>query len=267
MELNDRFKYQGTFYASGMSRTRKKDWKRCDNSRIPDCLELIYCISGEDEVRVNGKIYSITPGTVRIFPPTTQIEEDVWIRSLKYGEFVNVGFITKNPFVTETVVVYAADNRKIHDLFMQLLKIHKKHTENLDAYFFEGSSVLFLLLQELQQLIDIDNSALKEIEKKLEPAIKYIYEHCCDEYISLVELPKMCGMKKDRFYSMFQERYHITPSAYATNLRMQHATDLLLEGNLTIAEIAKKTGYETGAYFSRVFKKHFGIIPSKYKKY
>lgn len=266
MDFNDRLKYTGTFYASNMSRGFVKDWVLQKNTNIPDCLELLYCISGEEEVQVNDKKYSIMPGTVRISPPFNQVEEDIWIKTLKYGEFVNVGFITRNPFVTETVVINTADNCKIRDLFMRLLMIHKKTKGKSDSYFFEGSSVLFLLLQELKRCMGSENLILEELDKKLEPAMNFIYDHYFEKDFALHELPSMCGMKKNQFYNMFEKRHNITPSAYVTNLRMQCAFELLVEGKLSIGDIADKVGYESVAYFSRVFKKQYGAAPSKYKK-
>ena len=42
---------------------------------------------------------------------------------------------------------------------------------------------------------------------------------------------------------------------------------MLRVGNHSIAEIAEKVGYQDHFYFSRVFKKHVGMSPSKYRKY
>ncbi len=262
MDLNDRSKYQGYFYSAGMISAGVKDWCLQKNVHIPDCLELIYCISGEEEIRVNGKTYSFLPGMVRVFPPSTQVEEDVWIRTLKPSEFIDVGFITKNPFVTESVVIDAAHDSKIRDLFMKLANLHKKR--KMDKFFFEGSSVLFLLLHELRRIMDSDNIVPEELDEKLEPAIKYILNHYNEKDFVLQELPRLCDMKKDQFYNMFWQRYNMTPSAYVTNLRMQLALELLHRGDLPISDIAERVGYESVAYFSRVFKKQFGMPPSKY---
>lgn len=55
------------------------------------------------------------------------------------------------------------------------------------------------------------------------------------------------------------------PQTYINKLRMHHASNLLLEGKLTISEIAYALGYESLAHFSRSFKKHTGKSPSQLK--
>ena len=53
--------------------------------------------------------------------------------------------------------------------------------------------------------------------------------------------------------------------AYVTNVRMERAAHLLLESDDKTYLIAEKTGYTDPNYFSYVFKKQFGMSPSKYK--
>ena len=95
---------------------------------------------------------------------------------------------------------------------------------------------------------------------------KYLYEYYDDKEMVLNELPRMCEMNKNQFYHVFHQRYGMTPSAYVTNLRMQRAVDLLEEGKESVSSIAEKTGYESIAYFDRVFKKQFGVSPTNYLK-
>jgi AraC-like DNA-binding protein len=47
---------------------------------------------------------------------------------------------------------------------------------------------------------------------------------------------------------------------------MQKAHDLLIQHTLSISEVAYACGFESLAYFSRSFKKHFGISPSQANK-
>ena len=43
------------------------------------------------------------------------------------------------------------------------------------------------------------------------------------------------------------------------------AAELLKEGGLSIAEIADKVGFNTPSYFTKSFKKLFGVLPTQYK--
>lgn len=48
--------------------------------------------------------------------------------------------------------------------------------------------------------------------------------------------------------------------------RIIKSTELYKNSGLSIAEIATRVGFSDYSYFSRSFKKHMGISPSKYFK-
>ena len=73
-------------------------------------------------------------------------------------------------------------------------------------------------------------------------------------------------MSPTKFKSAFKKIYGKSVYQYYLNHRMQLAKQWLLENKLTITEIAKKLGYKNLAHFSRIFKEHFGDLPSKYKR-
>ncbi|MCW3805482.1 hybrid sensor histidine kinase/response regulator transcription factor [Plebeiibacterium marinum] len=57
-----------------------------------------------------------------------------------------------------------------------------------------------------------------------------------------------------------------TVHEYITKVRMEKASDLLLNSNLNITEIAFELGFSEQSNFSRSFSKYFGCSPSKYKE-
>ena len=54
-------------------------------------------------------------------------------------------------------------------------------------------------------------------------------------------------------------------TAYVTELRMERAAEMLRETDEKTYLIAEKTGYVDPNYFSYVFKRHFGVTPSKFR--
>ena len=53
---------------------------------------------------------------------------------------------------------------------------------------------------------------------------------------------------------------------YLTDLRINHARQLMGQTELTMREIADMVGYEDQLYFSRIFKKRTGFTPSAYRR-
>jgi AraC-like DNA-binding protein len=73
------------------------------------------------------------------------------------------------------------------------------------------------------------------------------------------------GCSKSTLLTTFKNKYGITVNTYITEQRLNKANHLLLEGNLTISEIAAETGFSDQSYFSKVFSAKYGIPPSEYR--
>ena len=52
---------------------------------------------------------------------------------------------------------------------------------------------------------------------------------------------------------------------YLTHMRMEKAAELLRTTDEKTYAIAEQTGYPDANYFSYVFKRHFGVTPSKFR--
>ena len=100
-------------------------------------------------------------------------------------------------------------------------------------------------------------------QKRTAPAVQYLQKHPA-ERISVGELAKLCNLGTAQFYNLFQEEFGTTPLAYRDELLLQRAETFLQEEDFSVGEVAEILGFESAAYFSRFFKKHRGISPSKF---
>ncbi len=73
------------------------------------------------------------------------------------------------------------------------------------------------------------------------------------------------GSIKFVFFITFKKETGKTFISWLTDYRMDHAADLMLETNEKSYKIAERVGYQDANYFSYVFKKRFGMSPSKYR--
>lgn len=99
----------------------------------------------------------------------------------------------------------------------------------------------------------------------IEPAIQYIKEHYT-EPIRLKQLADCCNISPNYFHKIFSKALQTTPANFISLLRMNAALPLLLDNEHNIKEIAFKLGFYDDAYFSRVFKRYYGITPGEYRK-
>lgn len=85
---------------------------------------------------------------------------------------------------------------------------------------------------------------------------------------SLESLARRAGMSISGFQQKFRQLMGTSPMNYLLLLRLESAAELLLlPGDLSIADIAERTGFYDGNYFARCFKKQFGMTPTRYRKF
>jgi len=74
------------------------------------------------------------------------------------------------------------------------------------------------------------------------------------------------GVSKTLVYVKLKHLLNMSPNEYLTYVRFNKAKDLLVQTELTIAEIAYQVGFSDPNYFSRAFKQHLGVTPTLYRR-
>ena len=74
------------------------------------------------------------------------------------------------------------------------------------------------------------------------------------------------GVSSSLLYSKVKNLTGLKVSEFINNLRVKRAAQLLTQGKQQINEIAYHVGFSSSPYFQQVFKAHFGISPSNYRK-
>ena len=97
-------------------------------------------------------------------------------------------------------------------------------------------------------------------------AIEYVKEHYGDQDLSIETICRFLNVSAAHFSTVFKKETGKTFINYLTDYRMREAVNLLLTENEKTYIIAQKVGYVDPNYFSYVFKKQFGMSPSKYKQ-
>lgn len=95
---------------------------------------------------------------------------------------------------------------------------------------------------------------------------KIIESHLDDETLSVVSLSSMMAMDRTNLYRKMQSVMGESPSAYIKNMRLSVAARLLKETDLSMSDIALRTGFSSAKYFSASFKEKFGMLPATYRK-
>lgn len=91
---------------------------------------------------------------------------------------------------------------------------------------------------------------------------RYIENHY-HEHVSLEGIAAHLQVSSYYLSRVFSHESGFSLTAYLTSVRLQRAYEKLRDGTKNVSETAFAVGYESSAYFSRVFKQHFGMAPSK----
>jgi signal transduction histidine kinase/DNA-binding response OmpR family regulator len=95
---------------------------------------------------------------------------------------------------------------------------------------------------------------------------KHIYQHIHDNDLSIEKLAELLFISKETLRRKCNHLHAISPMAYVNQLRIQQAKLLLEKHQLDVSEVAYACGFNSLAYFSKSFKKHYGISPSSLLK-
>jgi len=123
---------------------------------------------------------------------------------------------------------------------------------------------LFYSLLSYVSAIENSSYADKQKFQIIEPAVKYLREHIYDCSLQSDSLARLCGISGTYFRKIFTARFGRTPQNYIVTKRIAHAKSIFDSGDFdTIKEVALSVGYNDPLYFSKAFKKTYGISPSE----
>ena len=121
----------------------------------------------------------------------------------------------------------------------------------------------------LPKLIECSEKILQESGGSSNPvianAIKYINERLSLN-ISLEQTAKAVHVNPVYLSKLFKDETGKNFIDYVTDIRLDKAKEMLRSGVCSIKEITSETGYSDQNYFSRLFKRKFGITPTEFKK-
>ena len=93
-----------------------------------------------------------------------------------------------------------------------------------------------------------------------------LMKHIKDETFSVKELAFHLGLSRIHLHRKIKSLLDQTPSEYIKKYRLHQSLELLQTTDLNISEIAYNVGFKDPGYFSKVFFKSFGLLPSDIKR-
>lgn len=108
---------------------------------------------------------------------------------------------------------------------------------------------------------DISSKPDQELMFKLNEIAK---ERVLNENFSVKDLCRHAGMSRPVIYRKLKAYTGHSPQEYLIILRLNNASRLFRQGVLSIKDVAYESGFSDPKYFSKSFKKHYGVSPTSY---
>ena len=114
------------------------------------------------------------------------------------------------------------------------------------------------------EVVEDDIKVITSDEKLLNRFHDKLKELIANPDLNVDLISKELGISRVQFNRRLKTMINDSPGNYIRTYRLKHAAWLLLNKNMTIAEIAYAVGFSSQAYFSNTFKKHYGMTPTEY---
>jgi AraC family transcriptional activator of mtrCDE len=101
-------------------------------------------------------------------------------------------------------------------------------------------------------------------QPRLQPALSSMFEQPGEPW-TLDQFAAMCHMSRATFVRQFQEAIGRSATDMLTDVRLTIAGRALLQTSTSVAEIGATVGYQSEAAFQRVFKRHIGVTPARWR--
>lgn len=205
-------------------------------------------------------------------------------------------FSRNQNLITKGIVIYFHENfigealLKKHELYEIKQLLHKakrgmQFSEKMASCILKFMNKMmaapsfkaFLLLLEMLQTLaksndfqllaseTYSNSVKRTDTDRMNRVYDYIMAHF-REKISLKEVADLAYMTPSSFSRYFKQRTNKTFSQLVSEIRIGHASKLLMEQDLSVMEVCFRSGFRTLSNFNRQFKEVQGMRPTEYKR-
>lgn len=228
--------------------------------------QIIYCTRGSGTLIVSGKVHQINPN-MRFFLPSDCPHE-----YYSNGDIWDTHWICFSGFAAnEMLELFKLDRPRVFSLYetknLERLIRGMHEAINFDRFYgtYRASGLLYPFMIEINRLINLQKNSRGAINPTLVHAVDYINIHFCRS-ITLEELSSELGVSKQYICRLFKDNMGVSPVEYIMKRRIHTAKELLVSTDRKIEDIAYELGFCSSSYFEKIFKRHEGISPAKFRK-
>ena len=119
-------------------------------------------------------------------------------------------------------------------------------------------------MQQYDDTASVDRVPTEE-ERFMQQVKELIEKNLANADYSVEDLSSDMAMSRASLHRKMKTISGQTPTELVRIHRLNRAAELLKQGRLNVNEVAYTVGFSTPSYFTQLFKKHFGVLPSEYE--
>lgn len=238
--------------------------------------ELLHVVKGRVELVIGRWRYAAGPGDTLLVPPRTYHRDSF---DSKRGLEVFMVFFDWAPekeffrLVSNRILERMPPHRKAEVSKTMERLIAEHPTDPAADQLVIASRVHTVLLLLAREALLMRRGGERESaaggrqrrRELMQQAKQYLEAHYA-EPVSLDDVATALHVSPFYLSHVFSEESAFTLFHYLTTLRMEKAKELLAQGRIKVSAAARTVGYENSNYFSRAFRKYFGIAPQAMRR-
>lgn len=231
-------------------------------------IELLYFSHGECDFICDGKKYAVRPGDL-IVVNSTEIHSYTTQSMLDYQcILIYPSFLADTGFDNLQIESHIRGDAVIDSCFLELTHEYNEQAPGADMMI---KGIVYRLMAHLKRkhtysiMTKRAHDARESRLRHLSTVMEYISTNYTEK-ITTEMLSKMCFISEAHFCRLFKKAVGKSATEYINEYRVQKAAILLKNTDESISGIASRVGFDDLNYFSRVFKRHLGLSPVKYRE-
>lgn len=130
----------------------------------------------------------------------------------------------------------------------------------------EAQTLELSLIHHLIGECQMQREGLHQLSRARLSMVNDFIEDRLSQTITLEEMAAVAGYSASRFLLLFRNTTGFSPHQYVMRWRLERAHSLLSRTHISLSEIAADCGFSDQSHFIRLFKRHTGQTPHKFRK-
>lgn len=192
----------------------------------------------------------------------------------KAANLINIPYnISKYPNTLNTKRNFLIVENTLFRRAVQKSGVHPNYIDHLSTSYMKKIDKVTTIeeanIMKYEMLVDYCNLVKKDSTSNYSPIIKeaiHFINLNLNKNLTLKAISSNIAVSAHYLSTLFKQEVGQSLTDFIAKNRMEQAKYFLRESTLSISEIAAKVGYSDLNYFSKVFKKHYGVTPSSYRE-